>query len=85
MEGLAFSRRQRPNVDSLSVLGNILEEFMDIPPKEDLRDLRNAAQWKKDFAEWKANRERVVQALEESGFRYYRGGRVLPTGQTPEI
>lgn len=54
---------------------------MDIPPKE---DLRNVAQWKQDFAEWKANRERVVQVLEESGFRYYRGGRVMPTGQTPE-
>jgi hypothetical protein len=69
-----FRAGNDPNVDSLSVLGNVLEEFMDIGPREDSRD----------FAEWKINRERVVQVLEENGFRYYRGGRVLPTGQTPE-
>jgi hypothetical protein len=63
-----------PEVDSLSVLGNVLEEFMDIGPKEGMPD----------FADWQTNRERVVQILEENGFRYYRGGRVLPTGQTPE-
>jgi hypothetical protein len=63
-----------PNVDSLSVLGNVLEEFMDIGPREDSQD----------FAEWKTNRARVVQVLEENGFRYYRGGRVLPTGQALE-
>ncbi|HWS18602.1 MAG TPA: hypothetical protein VN223_11325 [Candidatus Elarobacter sp.] len=47
---------------------------MDIGPKEGAED----------FAEWKINRDRVVHALEDNGFRYYRGGRVLPTGQTPE-
>jgi hypothetical protein len=69
-----FLAGQDPNVDSLSVLGNVLEEFMDIGPRID----------SEDFAEWKTNRDRVVQVLEENGFRYYRGGRVLPTGQTPE-
>jgi hypothetical protein len=69
-----FRAGNDPNVDSLSVLGNVLEEFMDVGPKEDSQE----------FAEWKTNRERVVQVLEENGFRYYRGGRVLPTGQTPE-
>jgi hypothetical protein len=64
-----------PNVDSLSLLGNVLEEFMDIAPREDLQRL----------AAWKADRDRVVQVLEENGFRYYRGGRVLPAGQIPEI
>jgi hypothetical protein len=63
-----------PSVDSLSVLGNVLEEFMDVGPKEG----------SENYAEWKANRDRVVRALEENGFRYYRGGRVLPTGQEPE-
>jgi len=47
---------------------------MDVGPKQDSLD----------FAEWKEKRAQVVQALEENGFRYYRGGRVLPTGQTPE-
>ena len=55
------------------MLGNILEEFMDIGPQSE------------DGAiEWKKNRERVVNVLEENGFRYYRGGRVLPSGIPPE-
>ena len=33
---------------------------------------------------WKENRGRVVRALEENGFRYYRGGRILPSGAPPE-
>src|SRR5271163_4834702 len=63
-----------PNVDSLSVLGNILEESMDIAPTDDAEAI----------ARWKTKRARVIQALEEDGFRYFRGGRVLPTGQMPE-
>jgi hypothetical protein len=63
-----------PNVDSLAVLGGVLEEFMDIGPDEG----------SEAFAQWKASRERVVRVLEENGFQYFRGGRVLPTGQTPE-
>lgn len=62
-----------PNVDSLAVLGNVLEEFMDIGPEEG----------SEAFTEWKTNRNRVVRVLEENGLRYYRGGRVLPS-QIPE-
>jgi REase_DpnII-MboI len=69
-----FRAGMDPNVDSLTVLGNVLEEFMDAAPAES----------SEAFAQWKTNRERVVRVLEENGFRYYRGGRVLPTGQTPE-
>lgn len=63
-----------PNVDSLAVLGGVLEEFMDFSPDEG----------SEAFTQWKANRERVVHVLEENGFQYFRGGRVLPTGLTPE-
>ena len=59
-------------MDSLSVLGNVLEEFMDVPHSED----------SEDFDKWKSDRERVVKALEEDGLRYFRGGRVLPAGQS---
>lgn len=65
-----FRAGQDENVDSLEVLGNVLEEFMDTPPfDEDLN------------AEWQQKRQRIVEALEENGFRYFRGGRVLPTGE----
>lgn len=61
-----------PQVDSLQVLGNVLEEFMDMPKDGDL------------FLDWKIERERVVQALEQDGLRYYRGGRVVPNGEVIE-
>jgi hypothetical protein len=66
-----FRVGQDPNVDSLAVLGNVIEESMDSAPEERTPE----------YDEWKADRERVLQALEESGLRYYRGGRVLPIGQ----
>jgi len=59
-----------PNVDSLTVLGNVLEEFMDLPPSES----------SELYSRWLIDRKRVVDVLEEHGFRYYRGGRVLPNG-----
>jgi REase_DpnII-MboI len=63
-----------PDVDSLALLGGVLEEFMDVAPPNDTRQL----------GDWATKRERVVAVLEENGFRYYRGGRVLPTGQLPD-
>jgi hypothetical protein len=56
------------------VLGNVLEEFMDV----------GAEKGSGVYEAWEANRDRVVMALEENGLRYFRGGRVLPTGQIPE-
>lgn len=35
------------------------------------------------LGEYKRKRDRLVTVLEEQGFRYYRGGRVLPNGETP--
>ena len=60
-----------PDVDSLKVLALVLEEFMDISPAADTPE----------FATWQSSRQRVVTVLEEYGLRYYRGGRVLPTGE----
>lgn len=63
-----------PNVDSLAVLGNVLEEFMDLPPMED----------EPEFEEWREKRARVEAVLEENGLRYFRFGRILPQGHQPE-
>ncbi|WP_231864968.1 hypothetical protein [Sorangium cellulosum] len=60
-----------PDVDSLAVLGNVIEEFMDLGPDESTPE----------FETWTRNRQRLVKVLEEHGFRYYRGGRVLPAGE----
>jgi hypothetical protein len=63
-----------PNIDSLAVLGNVLEEFMDLPPMEDGPELE----------EWRMKRARIESVLEENGLRYFRFGRILPQGQQPE-
>ena len=68
-----FRVGQDPNIDSFKVLGNLLEEFMDLPP-EDLEALQ----------QWQAKRARVQAVLEENGLRYFRFGRVLPQGTPPE-
>lgn len=63
-----------PDVDSLTVLGNILEEFMDVPLPDDpdVREVRMKM------------RAKVQTALEENGLRYFRFGRVLPQGRMPD-
>jgi len=63
-----FRAGNDPEVDSLAVLGNVLEEFMDLHPQED----------SEEYEVWTTNRNRIVNVLEEHGFRYFRGGRVLP-------
>ncbi|MDB5385542.1 MAG: hypothetical protein JWM11_1188 [Planctomycetaceae bacterium] len=56
-----------PAVDSLAVLGRLLEEFMDVEPFDDPRA----------YDGWITRREHVIRVLEENGFRYFHGGRVL--------
>jgi REase_DpnII-MboI len=63
-----------PEVNSLLVLGNVLEEFMDVARNDEGYSSKD----------WQANRDKVVRVLEDNGFRYYRGGRVLPAGEPPE-
>lgn len=69
-----FRSGMDPNVDSLSVLGNVLEEFMDVAPSDS--DQRE---------HWEEHRTRIVSALEDAGLRYYRFGRVLPQGTEPTV
>lgn len=67
-----FRAGQDEGVDSLAVLGSILEEFMDLPPSTQAEG----------YEAWKTGRQRVVSALEDNGLRYYRFGRVLPESAT---
>lgn len=68
-----FRAGQDPNVDSLSVLGNVLEEFMDVAPDGEQEAL----------SDWRMHRQKIETALEQNGLRYFRFGRVMPQGQTP--
>lgn len=71
-----FRAGQDPNVDSLSVLGTIIEEFMDVPPPRS-KSL--------ELLEWEEKRRQIESALEENGLRYFRFGRVLPQGELPAV
>lgn len=64
-----FRAGQDPTVDSLQVLGNVLEEYMDTRPAE----VENHPQWNE-------NKLRIEAALADDGLRYFRLGRVLPVG-----
>ncbi|UJR53284.1 hypothetical protein [Dickeya zeae] len=64
---------QNAEADSLAVLGGVIEEFMDIPPKEG----------SPEFIEWSEKKARVEAALHDNGFRYYRFGQILPLGHIP--
>ena len=52
-----FRLGQDPEVDSLTVLGNVLEECMDVAPNQ------RSPEWKPEYEQWKADRERVIKAL----------------------
>ena len=66
-----FRAGQDPDVDGLAVLGALLEEFMDLPPKPDTPE----------FDLWTEKRGEIEVALSDNGLRYYRFGRVLPQGE----
>ncbi|WP_420064077.1 transposase [Pectobacterium colocasium] len=68
-----FWSGQDPETDSLAVLGGVIEEFMDLPPKAGTLE----------YSEWQEKRERIERVLEDSGLRYYRFGRILPQGHMP--
>jgi len=68
-----FRAGQDASVDSLAVLGNLLEEFMDAPPVDSYaREI------------WTTKRDGVLEALKADGLSYFRGGRVLPNGSKNE-
>ncbi|QUM91395.1 transposase [Moritella sp. 36] len=71
------------NVDSLVVLGNLIEEFMDLPPPSvNIPETNFLGILAPDPSKaYKIKKDRLIKVLEEHGFRYYRGGRVIPIGQ----
>jgi hypothetical protein len=64
-----FRAGQDPSVDSLQVLGNVLEEYMDTRPAEE-----------DEYRQWNENKLRIRAALADDGLCYFRLGRVLPVG-----
>ncbi|AJQ95760.1 hypothetical protein [Gynuella sunshinyii] len=76
-----------PEVNSLKVLGNLIEEFMDLPPSSSSDSLSNVhgIETRDPVEEYNKRKERLVNVLEEHGFRYFRGGRVIQIGQAEPI
>ncbi|HID69903.1 MAG TPA: transposase [Desulfobacterales bacterium] len=76
-----------PEVNSLEVLGNIIEEFMDLPPLPSSNSFDNilGIETPDPVEEYNKKKERLVNILEEHGFRYFRGGRLIRIGQPEPI
>jgi hypothetical protein len=62
-----------PDVDSLAVLGTVIEEFMDRSPGPESFGDEN----------YETRRMHLTTVLEKHGFQYFPGGRVLLSGQVP--
>src|SRR5882724_10347533 len=78
-----FQAGNDPKVDSLGLLGNLIEEFMDLPPAPGGSFVEVIGVHHDPTVEYQLKRERLTSVLEEHGFRYFRGGRVLPNGASP--
>ena len=76
-----------PEVDSLKVLGNLIEEFMDLPPLPSSESFGNlfGIEIPDPEKEYYKHKERLVKILEENGFRYFRGGRIIQIEQPEPI
>lgn len=70
-----FSEGNNPETDSLQLIGNLIEEFMDSEP--------GAIGYADDPALYETKKSQLVRQLEASGLRYFRGGRVFPEGNSP--
>ena len=70
-----FQAGADPTVNSLSFLGNILEEFMDVE-----ESVSEAC----EHDERVKAKQRVLTVLEANGLEYYQGGRVIPNGNSQD-
>ena len=72
-----------PKVDNLAVLGNLLEEFMDIPPSP--QELHDSMLSDSEEA-YQKKREWITTILNQHDLTYFPGGRVIPnTGSSREV
>lgn len=81
-----FRAGNDPTVDSLALVGNLIEEFMDLPPppsNETGPDFFGIGH--DPVAEYNQRRDRLKSVLDEHGFRYFRGGRILPNSELPLV
>lgn len=74
-----------PDVDSLALVGSLIEEFMDIPPAPSAGTVQELLGGLSAEESYQQKRSRLVTALEENGLRYFRGGRVIPTGSESRV
>lgn len=76
-----------PKVDSLEVLGYLIEEFMDLPPMENSHSFGDVLgiETQDPIEVYNKRKERLLSVLEEHGFRYFRGGRVIQISQPEPV
>ena len=71
-----------PETDAHSVLGKIIEEFMEVEPLENSNDFNSIFGFSSEFEIYQKNKKRLIDTLNQNGLRYVKGGRIeqLPKG-----
>jgi len=76
-----------PNVDNYEFIGALIEEFMDVPPQPASGDRSPfATEWEDEqLRTYREKRKRLEEVLAAEGLQYFRGGRIIPTGESPNV
>lgn len=67
-----------PEVDGLSVLGYVIEEFMDLPPIES--GLESFYGGPTEIESYQQKRNRLIEVFRQFGLEYFPGGRIIRAG-----
>lgn len=63
-----------PNTDAHSVLGKLIEEFMEVEPIEAESAMQSIFGFESELETYKKNKARLISILEKDGLRYRKGG-----------
>jgi hypothetical protein len=69
-----------PSVDNYALLGTLIEEFMDVPPKRSL--IPSQHEFEIATEKYSVKRQELIDVLEKNGMRYFCGGRLMPNGSS---
>jgi hypothetical protein len=71
-----------PNTDALSMLGKLIEEFMEVEPIESESTFNSIFGFESETETYKKNKDRLVDILEKDGLSYRKGGIIqeIPKG-----
>ena len=79
-----FRLNSAPYLDPAKVLGRVMEEYMDVPPRADSGWVSSllGVDFPDPVEAWKAEKKRVEEVLLEHGLKYVKGGKVIKVNES---